>query len=115
MSFTAVIFIRARDPQLSSVTRNCQIYSMQLDILNTGFFKLKEFLNFIIVRRNTLLNNECRSVSPNFPFKETRVVYFVTDWELSSSLYILLTAVMSAIFIGNLKSVIIHPYTIRHI
>ena len=45
------------DPQLSSVTRNCQIYNMQLDTLNTWFFKLKEFLNFIIVRRNKLLNN----------------------------------------------------------
>jgi len=27
------------DPQLSSVTRNYQIYSMQLDTVNTGVFK----------------------------------------------------------------------------
>ena len=28
----------SRDPQLSSVTRNCQIYIMQLDTLKTGIF-----------------------------------------------------------------------------
>jgi len=39
----------SRDPQLSSVTRNCQIYNMQLDTLKTGSFKLKELINFIIV------------------------------------------------------------------
>ena len=40
----------SRDPQLSSVTQNCQIYSMQLDTLKTGFFfKLKEFMDIIIV------------------------------------------------------------------
>ena len=72
---------------MSSVTRNCQIYSMQFDTLNTGFFKLKEFLNFIIVRRNNLLNNKCRFVSPNFRFKDTGIVNFITDPELSSSLY----------------------------
>jgi len=27
----------SRDPQLSSVTRNCQIYSIQLDTLNQQF------------------------------------------------------------------------------
>jgi len=68
------------DPQLSSVTRNGQIYSTQLPTLKTGFFKFKEFLNFIIVRRNLLLHNF------NFCFKDTRFVYFITDPELSSSL-----------------------------
>jgi len=29
----------SRDPQLSSVTRNGQIYSIQLDTLSMGFFK----------------------------------------------------------------------------
>ena len=47
----------SRDPQLSSVTRNCQIYSIQLDTLITAIFKLKEFMNFIMVKRNILLDN----------------------------------------------------------
>jgi len=42
----------SRDPQLSSVTRNSPIYSIQFDTLKTEIFKLKEFMNFIIVRRN---------------------------------------------------------------
>jgi len=49
-----------RKKTLSSVTPNCQIYSMQLDTLNTVvvfFFKLKDFLNFIIDTRSNLLNN----------------------------------------------------------
>jgi len=78
----------SRDPQLASVTRNCQIYSMQLDTLKTGIFKLKEFMNFIIVRGDMLLNNLCSFVSPNFRFKDTHSVNVFTDPELSSSLYI---------------------------
>ena len=76
----------SRDGQLSSVTRNCQIYSMQLDTLKTGFFNLKDFLNFIIVKRNYLLNNYCSFVSPNFRFKKTRFVNFFTDPVLPNSL-----------------------------
>ena len=45
----------SRDPQLSSVTRNCQMYRMQMNALKTGFFKLKELLKFIMVRMT--LNN----------------------------------------------------------
>ena len=57
----------SRDPQLSSVTRNCQIYSMQLNTLKTVLcFKFKEFLNFIIRRGTYLLINLCSFVSPNF-------------------------------------------------
>jgi len=41
-----------RDPQLSSVTRNCQINIMPLDTLMTGIYKWKEFLNCIIVKKN---------------------------------------------------------------
>jgi len=64
----------SRDPQLSSVTRKCHIYSIQLDTLKTGLFFFKEFLNFIIV-------------SPNFRFKEACFVNLFTDPKLSSSLY----------------------------
>jgi len=60
----------SRDPQLSCVTRNCQICCMQLGTLKTGFFfKLKEFLNVIIVRMTYLLNNLCSIVFPNFRCK----------------------------------------------
>jgi len=38
----------SRDPQLSSVTLNGQIYIMQLDTLKTGIFKSKEFMNCVI-------------------------------------------------------------------
>ena len=48
----------SRDLQLPSVTRNCQIYSTQLNTLITCFFfKFKEFLNFIIVKRNFCWTN----------------------------------------------------------
>jgi len=76
-----------RDPELSSVTRNCQIYTMPLDTLKIGIYKLKEFMNCIKVKRNNLLNSICSSVSPDFRFKETPYVNFYTDPELSSSLY----------------------------
>ena len=37
----------SRDPQMSSVTRNCQIYSMQLDTLNrVVFFQIKRIPEF---------------------------------------------------------------------
>jgi len=52
-----------------------------MDTLNTRFFKLKEFRNFIIVKQ---LMQFCFS---KFCFEETRVVNFVSDQELSSSLY----------------------------
>ena len=75
-----------RDPELSSVTRNCQIYIMPLDTLKIGIYELKEFINCIKVKRNNLLNSIYSSVSPDIRFKETPFVNFFTDQELSSSL-----------------------------
>jgi len=75
-----------RDPELSIVTRNCQIYIMPLDTLNIGIYKSKDFMNYIKVKRNNLLNSIYSSVSPNFRFKETPYVNFFTDPELSSPL-----------------------------
>jgi len=75
-----------RDPELSSVTRNCQIYIMLLDTLKIEIYKLKDFMNCIKVKRNNLLNSMYSSVSPDFRFKETPYVNFFTDPELSSSL-----------------------------
>ena len=79
-----------RDPELSIVTRNCQIYIMPLDTLKTGIYKLNNFMNCIKVKRNNLLNSIYSSVSPDFRFKETPYVNFFTDPELSSSLYSML-------------------------
>jgi len=76
-----------RDPDLSGVTRNCQIYIMPLDNLNIRIYKLKDFMNCIKVKRNNLLNSLYSSVSLDFRFKETPYVNFFTDPELSSSLY----------------------------
>jgi len=76
-----------RDPELSSVTRNCQIYIMPLDNLNIGIYQLKDFMNCIKVKRNNLLNSLYSFVSPDIGFKETPYVNFFTDPELSSSLY----------------------------
>jgi len=76
-----------RDPELSSVTRNCQMYIMPLDTLKIGIYKLKYFMNCIKVKRNNLFNSIHRSASPDFRFKETTYVNFFTDPELSSSLY----------------------------
>jgi len=75
-----------RDPVMSIVTRNCQIYIMPLDTLKTGVYKLKDFMNCIKVKRNNLLKRIYSSVSPDFRFKETPYVNFFTDPELSSSL-----------------------------
>ena len=75
-----------RDPELSSLTRNCQIYIMPLDTLKIGIYKLKDFMNCIKVKRNNLLNSIYSSVSPDFRFKETPYVNFYTDPELLSSL-----------------------------
>ena len=76
-----------RDPELSSVTGNCQIYIMPLDTLKIGIYILKDFINCIKVKRNNLLNSICSSVSLDFRFKMTPYVNFYTDPELSSSLY----------------------------
>jgi len=76
-----------RDPELSSVTRNCQIYIMSLYTLNIGIYKLKDFMNCIKVKKNNLLNSIYSPSSPGFRFKETPYVNFFTDPELSSSLY----------------------------
>jgi len=70
-----------RDPELSSVTRNCQIYIMSI-------YKFKDFMNCIKVKRNNLLNSRYSSVSPDYRFKETPYTNFFTDPELSSSLYV---------------------------
>jgi len=75
-----------RDPELLSVTRNCQIYIMPLDNLNIGIYKLKDFMNCIKVKRNNFLNSLYSSVSLDFRFKETPYVNFLTDPELSSLL-----------------------------
>ena len=75
-----------RDPELSSVIRNCQINIMPLDTLKIGIYKLKAFMNCIKVKRNNLLNSINSSVSPNFRFKESPYVNFFTDPKLSSSL-----------------------------
>jgi len=77
-----------RDPELSNVTRNCQIYIMPLDTLKTGIYKLNYFMNCIKVKRNNLLNSIYSSVSSDFRFKEPRYVNFFTDPELTSSLYL---------------------------
>jgi len=77
-----------RDPELSSVTRNCQIYIMPLDTLKIGIYKLKEYMNCINVKRNNLLNSIYSFVSPDFRFQVTSFVNFFTDPELSSSLYL---------------------------
>jgi len=58
------------DPELSSVTRNCQLYIMPLDTLKIGIYKLKVFMNCIKVKRNNLLNSIYSSVFPDFRFKE---------------------------------------------
>jgi len=76
------------DPELSRVTRNCQIYIMPLDTLKIGIYKLKYFMNCIKVKRNNLLNSIYSSISPDFRFKEIPYVNFFTDPELSSSLYL---------------------------
>jgi len=77
----------SRDPQLSSVTRRCQIYIMQLDTLKTGICTSTKFACGIIINRNYLLNNIYSFNSPYFRFKETRFVNFFTDQELSSLLF----------------------------
>ena len=78
-----------RDPELSRVTRICQIYIIPLDTLKIALYMLKDFINCIKVKRNNLLNSihVYSSVYPDFRFKETPYVNFFTDPELSSSLY----------------------------
>jgi len=76
-----------RGPELSSVTRNCQIYIMPLDTLMIELYKLNDLMICTKVKRNNLLNSIYSSVSPDFRFKETPYVNFFTDPELSSSLY----------------------------
>jgi len=57
-----------RDPELSSVTRNCQIYIMPLETLKRGIYKLKDYTNCIKLKRNNLFNSIYGSVSPDFRF-----------------------------------------------
>jgi len=99
-----------RDPELSSVTRNCQIYIMPLDTLKIGIYSLKDFMNCIKVKRNNLLSSIYSSVSPDFRFKETPYVNFFTDPELSSSLYHIFTATTSRVFTGRLTLANRHKY-----
>jgi len=47
--------------KLSSVTRNRQIYIMPLDTLKIGIYKLNNFMNWIKVKRNNLLNSISRA------------------------------------------------------
>ena len=61
---------------------------MPLYTLKIGIYKLKDFINYIKVKRKNLLNSIYSSVSPDFHFKETPYVIFFTDPELSSSMYI---------------------------
>ena len=68
-----------RDPELSSVTRNCQMYSMPLDTLQIGIYKLKCFMNCIKVKRNNQSNSIYSSVSPDLRFKKAPYVNFFTD------------------------------------
>ena len=75
-----------RDPELSIVTRNCQIFIMPLYTLKIGINILKDFMNCIKVKRNNVLNSIYNFVSPDFRFKETPYVNFFIDPELSSSL-----------------------------
>jgi len=93
-----------RDPELSSVTRNCQIYIMPLDNLKIGIYKLKDFMNCIKVKRNNLSNTIYSSVSPDFRFKEKPYVNFFTDPELSSSLYVLLSLAINSLYNVNTVS-----------
>ena len=93
-----------RDPELSSVTRNCQIYIMPLDTLKIGIYKLKDFINCIKVKRNSLLNGKHSSVSPDFRFKETPYVNFYTDPELSSSLYMKIQYIENRRFMSELNA-----------
>jgi len=76
-----------RDAELSSVTRNCQIYIMPLDTLKIEIYKLKDFMNCIKVKF-VKQYKVYSSVSPDFRFKETPYDNFFTDPELSSSLYV---------------------------
>jgi len=57
-----------RDPELSSVTRNCQFYIMPLHTVKIGICKLKYFMNCIKVKRNHLFNSIYSSVSLDFRF-----------------------------------------------
>ena len=60
-----------RGPELSSVTRNCQIYIIPLDTSTPkiGIYKLKDFMNCIKVKRNNLWNSINSSVSSTFVLK----------------------------------------------
>jgi len=78
-----------RDPELSSVTRNCQLYIIPLDTLKIGIYKLKDFIKCIKLKRNNLLNSIYSSVFYRCSFK-TPYVNFFTDPELSSSLYLMI-------------------------
>ena len=70
---------------------------MPFDTLKIEIYKLKDFMNCIKVKRNTLLNSIYSSVSPDFLFKETPYVNFFTDPQLSSSLYVSLCKLLEII------------------
>ena len=75
-----------RDPELSNLTRNCQICIKPLDTLKIGINTFKNFTNCIKVKRIYLFNSIYSSFSPVFCFKETHYGNFFTDPELSCSL-----------------------------
>jgi len=57
------------DPELSSVTRYCQICIMPLDTLKIRIYKLRYFMNCIKVKRKNLLNSIYSSVLQTFVLK----------------------------------------------
>jgi len=88
---------------------------MQLDTLKTGIFKLNEFTNFIIVRRNILLNKLCSFVSPNFRFKETLSGNVFTDPKLSSSLYLTKSIHLDVVYVFVARLCVGNNRTVRRL
>jgi len=81
-----------RDPELSIVTRNCQLSNLHHAV---GYSKdrdlqIKRFYELYQSKAESFVNSIYSSVSPDFRFKETPYVNFFTDPELSSSLYSIL-------------------------
>ena len=58
------------------MTRNCQIYDMQLD--GVFFLQILRFSDFIKENRNYLFNSACSFVSPKFRFKSKRHTSFIS-------------------------------------
>ena len=69
-----------RDPELSIVTRNCQIYIMPLYTLKIGIYKLKDFMNCIKVKRNNLLNSIYKPFLQTFVLKRHPTLISLLTW-----------------------------------